>query len=249
MARGLIMRGDVLVNDKPQTSPHVEVAAGDMVRIRNYQGSDVSRGAAKIRPVAEECGFDCTGKVALDLGVSTGGFTQVLLELGAARIYAVDVGYGVASDVIRKDPRVILLERTNARGLSQQHVPEPVERVVGDLSFISWDAVVPAVAGLMAENAKALLLVKPQFELAAMGLGENLEKGVVVDQAQVSDSILRLYNTWAGSSLAPVAVIPAAETGRTGNREYFVLLDRRLDVPALEDYAAMVSGAIARTNP
>ncbi len=93
----------------------------------------------------ERLELDCAGKVCLDLGVSTGGFTQVLLERGAARVYAVDVGYGITAMEIRNDPRVVLLERTNARLLTPRQVPEPVEVVVGDLSFISWAAVLPAI--------------------------------------------------------------------------------------------------------
>jgi len=224
-ARGLIMRGDVLVDDRPVTSPAFAVRDGAGVRLRGGANStDVSRGAGKLRPVAARAGFNCAGLVALDLGVATGGFTQVLLELDARRVYAVDVAYGTVALSIREDPRVVLLERTNARQLTTELIPEPVERVVGDLSFISWHAVLPAVRPLLAEQAELLLLVKPQFELAAAGREDCLEQGIVADPRAGRECLAGLYNGWVEHGFAPRAVIPAALRGAKGNQEYFVYL-------------------------
>lgn len=248
-ARGLIMRGDVLVGERPVTSPAAEVKPGDGVRLRGGGSSeDVSRGAGKLRPVAARLGFDCRGLVALDLGVATGGFTQVLLELGAARVYAVDVAYGTIALSLRDDPRVVLLERTNARELTREQVPEDVARVVGDLAFISWRAVLPAVARLLAEQAELLLLVKPQFELAAAGRGADLRDGIVVGQDAVRAVLADLYNTWSEHALAPVAVAPAALRGTKGNQEYFVHL-RRGEPAKPGDYANLIDGALAEVEP
>ncbi|MBN2082254.1 hypothetical protein JW859_08605 [bacterium] len=243
-ARGLIMRGDVLVDDRPVTSPAFTVPEGSAVRIRGgADNADVSRGAGKLRPVAARLGFACAGLVALDLGVATGGFTQVLLELGAARVYAVDVAYGTVALCIREDPRVVLLERTNARQLTAELVREPVARVVGDLSFISWRAVLPAVHPLLAAAAELLLLVKPQFELAAAGRDDCLEQGIVADPRAERECLAGLYNVWVEHGLAPCAVVPAALRGAKGNQEYFVYL-RRGQAAGEADYLRLVDGAL-----
>ena len=244
-ARGLIMRGDVLVADRPVTSPHAEVPEGAVVRLRIGAGSqDVSRGALKLRPALERTGFSATGRIALDLGVSTGGFTQVLLEQGAQRVYAVDVAYGTIAVELRNDPRVVLLERTNARGLTRKHLPEPPERVVGDLSFISWGAVLPAVVPLLAPGAELLLLVKPQFELAAKGRNDELRDGVVRSSQVVADCLIGLYNTWTGQGLNPRQVVPAGVRGAKGNQEFFAFLVLETPAATDEQYSAMVHGTI-----
>jgi 23S rRNA (cytidine1920-2'-O)/16S rRNA (cytidine1409-2'-O)-methyltransferase len=118
-ARGLVMRGDVLVDNRPVTSPAADIDETSIIRLRTEAHTDVSRGAAKLRPVIERTGFSCAGHVALDLGAATGGFTQVLLEQGATRVYAVDVAYGALAHELRQDPRVVVLERTNARNLGR----------------------------------------------------------------------------------------------------------------------------------
>ena len=248
-ARGLIMRGDVLVNDRPQTSVHFSVPDGTTVRLRGAGGSDaVSRGVLKLQPVATRAGFDCRGMIALDLGVATGGFTQVLLQQGAARVYAVDVAYGTVALSIRNDERVVMLERTNARELTRAELPEPVGRVVGDLSFISWGAVLPAVVPLLAPAAELLLLVKPQFELAASGRSEMLDGGIVRDAATVVQCLEGLYNTWQKHGLAPLAVYPAGVRGAKGNQEYFIHLGLGRYTCSRQEYAQWISRAVAEAQ-
>lgn len=220
-ARGLIMRGDVLMDDQPVTSPHAECKPEACVRLRSgVKPVGSLRGAEKLGPVLEASGITVAGRVALDLGVATGGFTQVLLQAGAVRVYAVDVAYGIILAELRGDPRVVLLERTNARLLTRAQVPESPEVVVGDLSFISWRAVLPAVAPLLAPHADLLLLVKPQFELAA--LGENVPEGIVSEPADRMRVLAGLYNAFVDHELAITRVWPAAITGVRGNQEYFV---------------------------
>lgn len=243
-ARGLIMRGDVLVNDKPVTSAAADVGSGSAVRLRKDSAkTDVSRGAGKLRPVVARLHFACAGQVALDLGAAHGGFTQVLLESGARTVFAVDVAYGMLALELRNDPRVVLLERTNARALTRRQVPEPPDIVVGDLSFISWSAVLPAIVPLLAEQAELLLLVKPQFELAAAGQSELLQGGVTDDRAVQRDCLAGLYNTWCQHGLAPQAVVPAGVRGAKGNQEFFVYL-----IPGQagqEAYERMIEQALA----
>ena len=243
-AQGLILRGDVLVNDRPVTSPAAEVREGASVRLRSGIAEGVSRGAGKLKPALERSGMDVAGRICLDLGVSTGGFTSVLLERGAARVYAVDVAYGVTALKLRSDPRVVLLERTNVRALSPALVPVPVMRVVGDLSFISWSAVLPAVVGLLGEGAEALLLVKPQFELAARGLDQLVPAGVVREPAALADCLAHLYNTWVDNRLVPRAVIPSALRGAKGNQEFFVHLVWQGEQGSRQSYGDMVQAAI-----
>jgi 23S rRNA (cytidine1920-2'-O)/16S rRNA (cytidine1409-2'-O)-methyltransferase len=219
-----------------------------MVRLRRGStDTDVSRGAQKLRPVRERVGFDCRGHVALDLGVGTGGFSQVLLEQGARRVFSVDVAYGTIALQLRNDPRVVLLERTNARELTRELVPEVITRVVGDLSFISWAAVLPAVILLTGADAELLLLIKPQFELAAAGRGAELRDGIVEDPEVARSCLENLYNTWCEHGLAPLAVVPAALRGAKGNQEYFVYL-KRGEVTSLPDYEVLVKAALAEAT-
>jgi 23S rRNA (cytidine1920-2'-O)/16S rRNA (cytidine1409-2'-O)-methyltransferase len=238
------MRGSVLIDDHPVTSPVFEVTENMRVRLRHAPSTDISKGAAKLRPVAGSLALDCAGRVCLDLGVATGGFTQVLLERGAARVYAVDVGYGITAVEIRNDPRVVLLERTNARELTAAQAPEPIQVVVGDLSFISWSAVLPSVRPLLAAQAVLLLLIKPQFELAARGLGHLLDHGVLRDPALARACLNELYNVWVSNGLNPDAIMPAAATGAKGNQEYFVRLATGEATADQAAYEAMAGAAL-----
>lgn len=244
-AKGLIMRGDVLVDDRPETSSTAEVGTG-IVRLRASANAsnDVSRGATKIRPVASQLGFVCDSCTCLDLGAADGGFTQVLLELGAPKVYSVDVGYGILAHRLRTDNRVVVLERTNARELSKSEVPEPISRVVGDLSFISWQAVLPAITGLLSTDAELLLLVKPQFELAATGKSGLLDHGVLKDPSLAASCLISLYNVWVENGLNPKAVVPAAIPGAKGNQEYFVYLATGQAATNQAEYRAWVKQAV-----
>ena len=224
-ATGLIMRGDVLIDDRAVTSPALELHGG-RIRIRGEIHRSESRGKAKLAPALEASGMDCEDRVCMDLGAADGGFTRVLLEAGAAKVYAVDVAYGVLAAELRNDERIIVLERTNARLLGKEQVPEPVGRIVGDLSFISWSAVLPAVLGVAASDAELLLLVKPQFELAAAGRDDLLEQGIVTSHTAIRDCLAELLATWQNNGVEPHGVFRAGITGRKGNQEYFVHLLR-----------------------
>jgi 23S rRNA (cytidine1920-2'-O)/16S rRNA (cytidine1409-2'-O)-methyltransferase len=243
-ARGLIMGGRVLVDDRPVSSEHAEVSAEQSLRVKGDVSGDLSRGARKLRPAVQRAQFDARGMVCLDLGVSTGGFTQVLLENGAARVYAVDVSYGVTANEIRSDPRVILLERTNARELGHEHVPELVDRVVGDLSFISWAAVMPAIIPLLDAASRLLLLVKPQFEIPVELRDEALHGGVVSDPRYWVEALFSLSSTWVNNGLTVRDVFPSELRGAKGNREFFVLLQLG-SMAQPQEYERMVERAVA----
>ncbi|HES58306.1 MAG TPA: TlyA family RNA methyltransferase, partial [Firmicutes bacterium] len=223
-ARGLIMRGDVLVDGRPVTSPQAEVSTDAEIRLKGQVVAEISRGQRKLEPVLKEAKFDVQGCVSADLGASAGGFTKVLLDHGACRVYAVDVGYGILDLSLRNDPRVIVLERTNARTLTADIIREKLSRVVGDLSFISWRAVLPAVAQLLARRAELLLLVKPQFELAALGRGKELDRGIAVGTDLAGEALRQLLPVWTEHGLAVRGVHRCPVRGTRGNQEYFVHL-------------------------
>ena len=242
-ARGLIMRGDVLVDEEPRTSPACSPAADCSIRIRGRVERPVSRGYDKLAPVADRLDLGLAGCNALDLGVSTGGFSQYLLDREVARLYAVDVAYGVVADSVRNDPRVVLLERTNARELNAELIPDALDFVTGDLSFIGWGAVIPAVMPLLAAQARLLLLVKPQFELAARGKGTELADGIVASRELRRHALELLWDTWHNVGLRPRAVLPSALKGQKGNQEYFVLLENHGADCTHEEYLNMASQA------
>ena len=248
-ARGLIMRGDVLLDDKPVTSAAMQVCSAAEVRVRGRAVSPVSRGYYKLAPVFDELGLDVAGNVCIDLGVSTGGFSELLLARDAARVYAIDVAYGVAADSIRNDERVVLLERTNARNLDRELIPDAAAFVTGDLSFISWQAVIPAVVPLLAADAALLLLVKPQFELASRGRGDELSEGIVASTGLRYQALEQLWDTWHNVGLSPEAVLPSALKGQKGNQEYFVLLKATGTMCTRDEYLRMAATATGTEAP
>ena len=181
----------------------------------------VSRGAGKLLAAFEAFPLDVSAKTALDLGASTGGFTQVLLEHGAARVYAVDVGSDQLHPSLREDARVISLEKTNARELTRDLIPEPIDVLTGDLSFISLTKVLPACAPLLAREFVAILLIKPQFE-AGHGL---VGSGGVVRSQEVREMCVKKIRDFAEEELGwkHLHTLPSPVLGPDGNQEYLSL--------------------------
>ena len=185
----------------------------------------VSRGAGKLLAALETFPHDLRDAVALDVGASTGGFTDVLLQRGARRVYAVDVGTSQLHPSLRDDPRVVSLEQTNARTLSRALVPEPIDTLVADVSFISLTKVLPACDALLAPRAWAALLVKPQFEAEPRDVGKN---GVVRDEGvrqRCVDKILDFATVQLGWTA--VGVTPSPLPGPQGNREFLAVFTIR----------------------
>jgi 23S rRNA (cytidine1920-2'-O)/16S rRNA (cytidine1409-2'-O)-methyltransferase len=200
--------------------------AGDLLRENaavTLKGQDhpwVSRGGLKLAHGLAHFGFPVKGRICVDIGASTGGFTDVLLSHGAARVYAVDVGQGQLAWKLRGDPRVIVREKTNARLLTPDQVPEPPIAVVCDASFIGLRTVLPASLALCATGAWAIALIKPQFEAAPHEIGP---RGVVTDPAIRAETCARIEAWWA--SLPGWQVLGITEspiTGPEGNREYLI---------------------------
>ncbi len=177
----------------------------------------VSRGGLKLDFGLTHVGIDPAGRTCLDLGASTGGFTDVLLARGAAKVYAVDVGYGQLHAKLRGDPRVVLREKVNARFLSRADVPEPPSLLVADLSFISLTLVLPAAVPLLAPGADVLVLVKPQFEASRKEVGRG---GVVRDEAVRARAVARVTEAARALGLEPRGSVPSPVAGADGNVEY-----------------------------
>ena len=191
--------------------------------VRGSEHPWVSRGGQKLDHALTHFGIDPQGLVALDVGASTGGFTHVLCERGARRIYAVDVGYGQLDARLRGDARVTVLERTNARYLSREQVPEPVDLIVCDASFIGLRTILPAPLALAAPGARLIALIKPQFEA---GRGRVGKRGIVRDPA-VHDEVCETIRDWLTAEEWPVTgLVESPIKGRDGNTEFLIAARR-----------------------
>ncbi len=199
----------------------------------------VSRGGHKLAAALDAFGIDPAGFVCLDVGASTGGFTDVLLQRGASRVYALDVGRGQLAESLRRDPRVVSMERTNARGLTATTLPEPIELASIDVSFISLDKVLGPVASTLGPRAAIVALVKPQFEA---GKGRT-DHGVVRDPAIHREVLERTVHVARVQGLGTHAVIASPITGPEGNREFLVHLAHGPGCAEIDDRIADVTGS------
>ena len=222
-AQRAIMAGQVKIGtqmaSKPAqlVDPNVETS---VTSTRKYVG----RGALKLEGALDHFMIDVAGKTALDIGASTGGFTDCLLRRGAAKVYAVDVGQGQLDWKLRNDPRVIVREKMNARFLSRAEIPEPIEICTIDVSFISLTLILPNALDLIIPNSLILALIKPQFELERreVGRGGIVRKPELHQKAQ--DKIVDFVN---GLGQNVVGTVPSAITGADGNQEFFACIQKR----------------------
>ena len=226
-ARGLILGRKVEVDGVVVDKAGHQVAATAEVRLKEEDHPYVSRGALKLVKALDTWGIDPTGKIAVDVGASTGGFTDVLLRRGATRVYAIDVGYGQLAWAIRQDPRVVNLERENVRYLDLAKVPDPCDLAVCDVSFISLTIVLPKIVELLRPppGKPILALVKPQFEVGRDAVGKG---GVVRDEAArrgAVDKVATFATTQLG--LHVVGDVESPITGPAGNVEYVIHLETR----------------------
>lgn len=220
-AQAAIMAGQVLVDEVKIDKPGTSVKEGAKIRILGDQLRYVSRGGLKLAKALQKFPVSVAGKVMADIGASTGGFTDCALQNGAVRVYAIDVGYGQLYWKLRNDPRVINMERTNARLLEADSLPEPIEAASIDVAFISLEKILPAVRKLLAADAFVIALVKPQFEAGKENVGK---KGVVRDPA-VHKEVLRRIIAFAeqeGFGIGGLDYSPVK--GPEGNIEYLLYL-------------------------
>lgn len=217
-AKALILAGDVLVNEQVQTRAGHPIAERDRVELK-AKPRFVSRGGEKLDHALESFGIDVQNLIAADLGASTGGFTDCLLQRGASRIYAVDVGHGQLDLKVRNDPRVVVIEKTNARYL--ESLAEPVDLVVIDVSFISLSLIFPVVARLLQPGGQCVPLIKPQFEAGRDEIG----KGGVVRNAAIHRLVLeRTLASAESKGLGVEGLVASPITGPAGNVEFLAHL-------------------------
>ncbi len=218
-AKSLIMAGRVLVNHQPSDKPGMPVSETDEILLKGEDIPYVSRGGLKLEAALQAFDINVQGLICLDAGASTGGFTDCLLQHGASRVFAVDVGYGQLAWKLRQDPRVSAIERTNIRYISADVIPVPVDLVVIDVSFISLRIVVPAVLKFMKKGARILALIKPQFEVGKGKVG----KGGVVRDAALHDEVIRsLKDFFSETGLLCESLIPSPILGPKGNKEFII---------------------------
>lgn len=218
-AQAFIIAGHVLVNDAPATKAGMAIDDEDQIRLRNIPDHYVSRSAHKLIHALDHFQVNPSGFVCLDVGSSTGGFTQVLLERGAAKVYAVDVGTQQLDFSLRSDPRIVLRENTHVKNLSVSDFSEPLQLVTIDVSFISLRHVLPLVQKLMPQNSQCVSLFKPQFEVGAA----NLKKGIVKDTRLSERNMAELLEEMKSQGLVALGTTASTLLGSKGNQEYLIL--------------------------
>ncbi len=228
-AKILIMAGQVYVDNQKADKPGDTFSEDAQVEVRGKGLQYVSRGGLKLEKAMKQFGLTLTDKICMDVGASTGGFTDCMLQNGACKVYSVDVGYGQLAWSLRTDPRVVNLERTNARYLTKEQIPEEIGFFSVDVSFISLTIILPAVRPLMAEHGQAVCLIKPQFEAGREKVGK---KGVVRDQAVHREVIEKIRDFALENGFSVLGLTYSPVKGPEGNIEYLIYLERS-DEPIL----------------
>lgn len=237
-AKALIMEGSVFVNGQKTDKPGDEVDENAAVEVRGRALPYVSRGGLKLEKAVKAFDLPLDKLICMDIGASTGGFTDCMLQNGAAHVYAVDVGYGQLAWKLRQDPRVTVLERTNVRYLTTEQVPEPLDFFSVDVSFISLTLVLPAARPFLKADGGAVCLIKPQFEA---GRGRVGKKGVVRDP-QVHIDVIRKICDFAGEHGFTVRGLDFSPVrGPEGNIEYLLYLGNGQGVPVQTDIEELVA--------
>jgi 23S rRNA (cytidine1920-2'-O)/16S rRNA (cytidine1409-2'-O)-methyltransferase len=223
-ARALVLAGKVFSRTQRIDKAGHSLADDAPLEVRGEDLPYVSRGGVKLAGALDAFGLDPSGVVAADFGASTGGFTDCLLSRGAVRVYAIDVGYGQLHDKLRRDPRVIVMERTNARHLSAGALPEPCDWIVIDASFIGLGKLLPAAHALLRTGGEVVALIKPQFEVGRGAVGKG---GVVRDQAARAQAIEQVVAAAESVGFLRRAQADAVIKGPEGNQEHFVWLRKQ----------------------
>ena len=222
-AQSLILAGLVLVENRLQDKAGTPVSVASVVRIKGEANPYVSRGGLKLKGALESFRISVCGLTALDVGASTGGFTDCLLQAGAAKVYALDVGYGLLAWKLRTDPRVIAIERTNIRRYDGAGITEKIDLVVCDASFISLKRIIPPLLKLIGQETLLLVLVKPQFEVEKNEVGS---RGVVRDPSLHDRVLAELEAFCRAAGLTVLGRCESPLTGPAGNREFFLYLQK-----------------------
>ena len=220
-AQALIMAGQVFVEGRRVDKPGTRLKGDEKIKVLELPRY-VSRGGDKLEGALKRFGIDPSGKKIIDVGSSTGGFTDCLLQHGAEKVYAVDVGRAQMDFRLREDPRVVLYEKTDARALTDNHVPEKVDLITIDVSFISLTKILPTVVRFLEEDGLILALVKPQFELCP----KKVKKGIVRDRGHRKEAVLKVASSLKELGFNVLGVVKSFPRGNKGNEEFFLLAGR-----------------------
>jgi 23S rRNA (cytidine1920-2'-O)/16S rRNA (cytidine1409-2'-O)-methyltransferase len=222
-ARDAVLRGTVTLNGTPAVKPSQMVGPDDRIELDDPASRYVSRAALKLIAGLDAGDIEVAGKVCLDLGASTGGFTQVLAERGASRIYAVDVGHDQLQEAVRSLPNVVGMEGVNARELTREIIGEPIDLLVSDISFVSVTKVIAPPLSLCRGGADAVILIKPQFEVGRENIGKG---GIVTDQAAIDTAIGNVIQFMSEQGWTHIQSVPSPIAGGDGNKEVVALFQR-----------------------
>jgi 23S rRNA (cytidine1920-2'-O)/16S rRNA (cytidine1409-2'-O)-methyltransferase len=218
-SQAMIIAGQVLVNGQKQGKSGVLVPGDAEIRILGDQLPYVSRGGMKLEAALREFKVSVEGRTAIDVGASTGGFTDCLLQHGAKKVYAVDVGYGQLAWKLRQDQRVVVIERMNVRHMEPSYIPEPLDLAVIDVSFISLGKVLPSIVQFLRPHSEVIALIKPQFEVGRTHVGRG---GIVRDDAARAAAVEMVKEMFREAGFTVKGVIPSPITGQDGNVEFLI---------------------------
>ena len=224
-AQRAIMAGEVRMGDRVFTKAAELIEVDAPISIAQ-PSQFASRGALKLEGAIDFFRVEVQGKTALDIGASTGGFTDCLLQRGAAKVFAIDVGHGQLAWKLRNDPRVVVMEKLNARFLSREHIPQLVDLCAIDVSFISLTLILPRAFELITQGGMILALIKPQFELEREDVGRG---GIVSDSELHEKAQQKIVNFVAEANYRVVGLVPSTITGTDGNQEFFICIRKQSD--------------------
>ena len=245
LAKAYIMAGNVYVDGQKEDKAGTKVAVNADIEVKGSQMKYVSRGGYKLEKAINEFGVQLEGKICLDIGASTGGFTDCMLQNGASKVYAIDVGYGQFAWKLRNDERVVCLEKTNVRYVTHEQVPDEGDFASIDVSFISLTKVLPAVLGVLGEKGQLVCLIKPQFEAGREKVGK---KGVVRDISVHREVIEMIVNYVTAQNLGILALDFSPIKGPEGNIEYLIYLDKSQSGMNEEEVQARLEEVVAESH-
>lgn len=236
-AKTMIMAGEAFIGTERIAKAGQMIDTDADITVKGHSLKYVSRGGFKLEKIIENCGIDLTEKVCMDIGSSTGGFTDCMLSHGAKKVYAVDVGYNQLAYSLRVDPRVVVMERTNVRYLDREDLDDAMDFISIDVSFISLELVLPKAVSYLSDEGKIAALIKPQFEA---GKGKVGKGGIVSDPKVHVDVLNKMYELVSGLGMYPEVLTYSPIQGATGNTEFLMLMTKDADAAAEVDIEAVV---------
>ena len=245
LAKAYIMAGNVYVDGQKEDKAGTKVAVTAKLEVKGNQMKYVSRGGYKLEKAMDVFGIRLDGKICLDIGASTGGFTDCMLQNGASKVYGIDVGYGQFAWKLRNDERVVCLEKTNVRYVTHEQVPDEGDFASIDVSFISLTKVLPAVLGVLGEKGQLVCLIKPQFEAGREKVGK---KGVVRDSSVHREVIEMIVEYVRTQSLGILGLDFSPIKGPEGNIEYLIYLDKSRSGMHEDEVQARVDTVVAQSH-